>query len=71
MLPPARLYPVLGLSVNIIRMGILVTVAIRLIESMFAIGAIGSFIVLILTGIEDIETLAGVGESKPTAEQPS
>jgi hypothetical protein len=52
-------------------MGILVTVAIRLIESMFAIGAIGSFIVLILTAIEDIETLAGVGDSKHTEEQPS
>ncbi|HEV2728870.1 MAG TPA: hypothetical protein VGV15_02465 [Terriglobales bacterium] len=71
MLPPAPLYAIPGLSANIIRMGILVTVAIRLIEGMFAIGAIGSFIVLILTAIEDIETLAGVGDSKHTEEQPT
>ena len=71
MLPPARLYPVQGLSANITRMGIVVTIAIRLIEGMFAIGAIGSFIVLILTAIEDIETLAGVGDSKHTEEQPT
>ena len=52
-------------------MGILVAIAIRLLEGMFAIGAIGSFIVLILTAIEDIETLAGVGDSKHTEEQPT
>jgi hypothetical protein len=52
-------------------MGILVTAAIRLVEAMFAIGAIGSFIVLVLTAIEDIETLAGVGDSKHTEEQAS
>jgi hypothetical protein len=70
-LPPQPLYPVLGVSANIIQMSVLVTAAIRLVEAMFAIGAIGSFIVLVLTAIEDIETLAGVGDSKHTEEQPS
>jgi hypothetical protein len=40
-------------------MGIIVTIAIRLLEILFAVGAIGSTIVLILSGIEDIETLIG------------
>jgi hypothetical protein len=40
-------------------MGTLVTIAIRLLEFLFAVGAIGSTIVLILSGIEDIETLMG------------
>ena len=40
-------------------MGLLATIAVRVLETMFAVGAIGSCIVLILTGIEDIETLLG------------
>ncbi len=35
------------------------TLAIRLLELMFALGSIGSAVVLILSGIEDIETLVG------------
>ena len=49
-------------------MGILVTIGIRLLEGIFAIGAIGSFIVLVLTGIEDFETLIGSGDSTHTEE---
>lgn len=33
--------------------------AIHLLEAMFAIGSIGSVFVLILSGIEDFETLIG------------
>jgi hypothetical protein len=40
-------------------MGMLLTLAIRLLEFMFAVGVIGSVIVLVLSGIEDIETLLG------------
>jgi hypothetical protein len=40
-------------------MSVFVTIAIRLLEAMFFIGGVGSAIVLILTGIEDLETLLG------------
>lgn len=40
-------------------MDLVVTLAIRLLELMFALGSIGSAVVLILSGIEDIETLVG------------
>jgi hypothetical protein len=43
-------------------MDVLVTVAIRILEGMFVVGAIGSFLVLILSGIEDIGTLFGSDE---------
>ncbi|MBZ5704088.1 MAG: hypothetical protein LAN63_01935 [Acidobacteriia bacterium] len=39
-------------------------VAIRLLEIMFFVGGIGSFVVLILTGIEDLETLLGADASE-------
>jgi hypothetical protein len=44
-------------------MAVLVSVAVRVLEAMFAIGMAGSTIVLILTGIEDIETLLGKDDS--------
>jgi hypothetical protein len=40
-------------------MDVVLTIAIRLLELVFALGAIGSAVVLVLSGIEDIETLAG------------
>ena len=40
-------------------MGLAVTIGVRLLEGMFALGTVGSVLVLILTGIEDIETLLG------------
>ena len=40
----------------------LITVGARLLEGIFIVGAIGSAIVLILTGIEDIGTLIGSDE---------
>ena len=43
-------------------MQLLVAIGIRLLEAMFVIGAIGSFLVLVLSGIEDIETLFGSSE---------
>lgn len=43
-------------------MGIFVIIGIRLLESMFVVGVIGSTIVLVLSGIEDIETLLGSDE---------
>jgi hypothetical protein len=38
-------------------MGFLLIIGIRLLEFLFVVGAIGSAIVLLLSGIEDIETL--------------
>ncbi len=38
-------------------MGILVTVAIRVLEGLFILGAAGSVLVLILTTIDDAEVL--------------
>ena len=37
---------------------------VRVLETMFAVGMAGSVIVLILTGIEDIETLFGSDEDE-------
>jgi hypothetical protein len=48
-------------------MSVFVRVAVRVLEAMFFIGGIGSAIVLILTGIEDLETLLG----KDASERPS
>ena len=38
---------------------VLITVVVRLLEGMFAVGVVGSFIVLVLSGIEDLKTLFG------------
>jgi hypothetical protein len=41
-------------------MGLLiVTVLVRILEGMFVIGAIGSLVVIVLTGIEDLKMLLG------------
>lgn len=40
------------------------TLGVRLLEAMFFIGGLGSAIVLILTGIEDLETLLGANGSE-------
>jgi hypothetical protein len=45
-------------------MGMLATIGVRVLEIMFALGAIGSLVVLVLTGIEDIETLVGSDDSE-------
>ena len=38
-------------------MGTLITVLIDLLEGMFVIGWLGSIFVLLITGVEDMETL--------------
>lgn len=38
---------------------VLMIMGVRLVDAMFVLGGIGSFLVLILTGIEDLETLFG------------
>jgi hypothetical protein len=38
---------------------IIVTVLVRILEGMFVIGAIGSVVVLVLSGIEDLKLLFG------------
>jgi hypothetical protein len=41
-------------------MGLLiVTMLVRILEGMFVVGAIGSAIVIVLTGIEDLKMLLG------------
>jgi len=47
-------------------MGFLLIAGIRLLEFLFIVGAIGSAIVLVLTGIEDVETLMGSDEPNHT-----
>lgn len=37
----------------------IVTVLVRFLEGMFAVGAIGSFVVIVLSGIEDLKMLLG------------
>lgn len=46
-------------------MGVLAAVGIHVLEAMFIVGGIGSAIVLVLTGIEDIETLVGSKATNP------
>jgi hypothetical protein len=42
-------------------MGLLiVTVLVRILEGMFVVGAIGSTVVLVLSGIEDLKLLLGM-----------
>ena len=38
---------------------IIVTVLVRILEGMFVIGVIGSAVVILLTGIEDLKMLLG------------
>jgi hypothetical protein len=38
---------------------IIVTVLVRILEAMFAVGDIGSVVVLVLSGIEDLKLLFG------------
>jgi hypothetical protein len=47
-------------------MALLITIAIRSLETIFALGAIGSAFVLVLTVIEDIRELSG--DKKPSHE---
>jgi hypothetical protein len=42
----------------------LLTIGVRLLEAMFAVGSVGSLLVLILSGIEDMETLFGSDEAE-------
>jgi hypothetical protein len=45
-------------------MSLVVTLVARLLEIMFVVGSIGSFAVLVLSGIEDLKTLFGREESE-------
>ena len=38
---------------------ILIVVLVRILETMFVVGAIGSVVVLVLSGIEDLKLLFG------------
>jgi hypothetical protein len=38
---------------------IIVTVLVRILEGMFVVGAIGSLVVIVLSGIEDLKMLLG------------
>jgi hypothetical protein len=41
-------------------MGLLIiTALVRILEGMFVVGSIGSFVVLVLSGIEDLKLLFG------------
>lgn len=44
-------------------MGLLATFGLRVLEAMFVLGWLGSMVVLVLTGIEDVETLVEVDET--------
>jgi hypothetical protein len=45
-------------------MSLVVILVARLLESMFVVGSIGSFVVLVLSAIEDLKTLFGREESE-------
>jgi hypothetical protein len=43
---------------------LIITALVRILESMFVVGAIGSVAVLVLSGIEDLKLLFGLEESE-------
>ena len=45
----------------------MLVVAVRFVEGMFVIGALGCLIVLILTAIEDVRTLFGLDDNEESA----
>ena len=45
-------------------MALLITIAIRFLETIFALGLIGSVLVLVLTMIEDFQELFGKEQTK-------
>jgi hypothetical protein len=47
-------------------MGLLDMLGVRLLETIFVLGSIGSVIVLLLTTIEDVETLMESDKPAPT-----
>jgi len=57
-------YAAILVSATIEQMEMLITIAIRLLEAMFVVGGIGSLLVIILSGIEDIGTLLGSDEGE-------
>jgi hypothetical protein len=42
-----------------------VTLAIQLLEVLFVIGCFGSLIVIVLSGVEDFETILSSGDEEP------
>lgn len=42
----------------------MVVVLARILEGMFVVGSLGSFVVLVLSGIEDMKTLLGMDEEE-------
>jgi hypothetical protein len=48
-------------------MPIWVVLVARFLDAMFIVGSMGSFVVLVLTGIEDVKTLLGLDEEEKIA----
>jgi hypothetical protein len=58
--PPARsLFSLAFIGYHVVMVPLLVIILVRILEGIFVAGSVGSVIVLILTGIEDLETLFG------------
>ncbi|MDP9269214.1 MAG: hypothetical protein M3P27_12935 [Acidobacteriota bacterium] len=45
-------------------MSTLVSIIIQVLEAMFVVGMAGSALVIILTGVEDIETMLDIGDDE-------
>jgi len=45
-------------------MATLITVIVRVLETMFVIGMAGSAVVIVLSGIEDVETMLDIGDDE-------
>lgn len=52
-------------------MDLLVLIGVRFLEAIFFLGMAGSVVVLLLTTIEDVETLTESDEPNPTIQTPS
>ena len=52
-----------SIGYHVVMISMLGTLLVRILEALFAIGVFGSALVLLLTFVEDIETLFGLEES--------
>jgi hypothetical protein len=64
--PTGSLFSLAFIGYHDVMIPLLVVILVRILEAMFAVGVFGSTLVLLLTFVEDIETLFGREEPHHT-----
>ena len=44
----------------------LISVLIQILQVMFVVGMIGSALVIVISGVEDVETMLDIGDDQPS-----